>query len=382
MKYQRILNLPLLLQKKSFFLFGPRGAGKSFLIREQFANKAVIFDLLRTDLLLRLSANPHEIEAMINAADNQSYVIIDEIQKIPELLNEVHRLIEERRIKFLLTGSSARKLKRKNVNLLAGRAWQAELLPLTSYEIPKFDLIRYLHYGGLPAVYQSKEPIEELYAYVNTYLKEEIQAEALVRKLPAFMRFLQTASLTNGETLNFTSLASDTSIPAATIREYYQILEDTFIGFLVPAWQKTTKRKPVSTAKFYFFDIGVKNILAQIERIEKNSDIFGNAFEHFIALELRAFISYKRLRKTLSYWRTQQDHEVDFIIGDDIAIEVKAANKISKKHLKGLQCLAEEKICKQYYLISQDPIPRKENHIVIQSWQDFLQDLWAGKILL
>jgi predicted AAA+ superfamily ATPase len=318
---------------------------------------------------------------MIDAEGNKSCVVIDEVQKIPALLDEVHRLIEERQLKFLLTGSSARKLKTAKVNLLAGRAWQAELFPLTSQEIPKFNLEKYLRYGGLPAVYKSEEPEEELYAYVNTYLKEEIQAEALVRKLPSFLRFLQMMAVTNGEVLNFSSIANDSGVPATTIREYYQILEDTFIGFLVPAWQKSIKRKPVSTAKFYLFDIGVRNTLAQIKHIERNSELFGKAFEHFVALELRAYLSYKRIHKALSYWRTQQANEVDFIIGDDIAIEVKATNKVVDKHLKGLRCLAEEEVCKKYYLVSQDKIARKQNNIYIVPWQRFMHDLWQGDIL-
>jgi uncharacterized protein len=359
-KYHRTLNLKDLLQKKSFFLFGPRGTGKSFLIKELLSNQAAIINLLRTDLFLRLSANPNEIEAMIDVSEHKKYIVIDEIQKVPELLNEVHRLIEEKQMKFLLTGSSARKLKRDNVNLLAGRAWEACLFPLTSEEIPDFDLARYLQFGGLPAVYQSEQPNEDLYAYVNTYLKEEIQAEALTRKIPSFSRFLQTSALTSGEIINFSSVGNDTGIPTSTIREYYQILEDTFIGFLVPAWQKSMKRKSVSTAKFYYFDLGVKNTLAQIEYIEKNTELFGKNFEHFIALELRAFISYRRLHKPLSYWKTQLGHEVDFIIGDEIAIEVKSTNKVSQKHLKNLKYLAEEQICKKYFLISQDKIPRQE----------------------
>jgi uncharacterized protein len=379
--FQRLLNLESLLEKKSFFLFGPRATGKSFLIKHQLGDKALVIDLLQSELYLRLSTNPELLESMVT--DNpHRYVVIDEVQKIPILLNEVHRLIENKKIRFLLTGSSARKLRHGHVNLLAGRAWEANLFPLTSQEIPDFDLTRYLHFGGLPPIYASKFPHEELLAYVNTYLKEEIQVEALVRKIPAFSRFLQMSALTSGTMLNFASISNDAGIPATTVREYYQILEDTFIGFMVPAWQKTQKRKAVSTGKFYFFDLGVKNTLAQISQIDPRSDLYGQAFEHFIAMELRAYISYNRLHQTLSYWQTQQGHEVDFIVGDDIAIEVKTTSKVSRKHLKGLKRLAEENICNKYYLISHDKINRQEGEIKIIYWQDFLKDLWSGKIKL
>ncbi len=378
--FKRLLDLRSLLKKKSFFLFGPRATGKSFLIKHQLGNEALVIDLLRSDVFMRLSANPELLESMIDGHHNQ-YIVIDEVQKVPALLNEVHRLIENKKIRFLLTGSSARKLRHGHVNLLAGRAWEAKLFPLTSQEIPDFDLEKYLHFGGLPPVYASKFPQEELFAYVNTYLKEEIQAEALVRKIPAFSRFLQMSALTSGATLNFSSIANDTGIPVTTIREYYQILEDTFIGFMVPAWQKSQKRKAVSSGKFYYFDLGVKNTLAQISQIEPQSDLYGQAFEHFIALELRAYISYNRLHQALTYWRTQQGHEVDLLIGDSVAIEVKTTNRVSQKHLKGLTYLSEEKICEKYYLVTHDKINRQEKEIKIIYWEDFLKDLWAGKII-
>jgi uncharacterized protein len=379
--FQRLLDLKSLLEKKSFFLFGPRATGKSFLINYQLGNEALVIDLLRSDLYMRLSVNPGLLESMITDQPHH-YVVIDEVQKIPQLLNEVHRLIENKNIRFLLTGSSARKLRHGHVNLLAGRAWEANLFPLTSREIPEFDLSRYLLFGGLPPVYASEFPKEELLAYVNTYLKEEIQAEALVRKIPAFSRFLQMSALTSGTTLNFSSIASDTGIPVTTVREYYQILEDTFIGFMVPAWQKSQKRKAVSTGKFYFFDIGVRNTLAQISQIDPQSDLYGQAFEHFIALELRAYISYHRLHESLSYWQTQQGgNEVDFIIGNSVAVEVKTTNNVSKKHLKGLKYLTEEKICEKYYLISHDKINRQEGEIKMIYWKEFLQNLWDGRVI-
>lgn len=378
--YQRILNINNLLKKKSFFLFGPRATGKSFLIRQEL-HQAVIIDLLRSELYLQLSANPHELEGLIKAHQNSQIVVLDEVQRVPMLLNEVHRLIEEQGIRFHLTGSSARSLRQHHVNLLAGRAWEAHLFPLTSTEIPDFNLLRYLQYGGLPAIYSSENPQEELHAYVDTYLKEEIQAESFVRKIPSFSRFLKIAALTSGNILNFSSVANDTGIPLSTVREYYHILEDTFIGFFVPAWTKTVKRKAMSTAKFYLFDCGVKHTLANIQSLDMNSDIFGQAFEHFIALELRAYISYRRLRLGLSYWQSQQHHEVDFIVGDDVAIEVKSAQKINDKHLKNLRLFEQEKLCKKYFVISNDTINRKVENIHIIYWQDFLKQLWGDQII-
>ncbi|MDP1574778.1 MAG: DUF4143 domain-containing protein [Coxiellaceae bacterium] len=353
------------------------------MIRHTLAREDIfIIDLLRSELYLHLSARPHELESMINMHPECKIIVIDEVQRVPMLLNEVHRLIETRGLIFLLIGSSARSLRQHHVNLLAGRAWEAHLFPLTTAEIPNFQLPRYLQYGGLPAVYTSTNPAEELHAYVDTYLKEEIQAESLVRKIPNFARFLQLAAMTSGTLLNFSAVASDTGIPISTVREYYHILEDTFIGFLVPAWTKTIKRKAMSTAKFYLFDCGVKLTLAGIRTLDANSDQYGQAFEHFIVLELRAYVSYKRLHLPISYWRSQQHHEVDFIIGDDIAIEVKSTHKITEKHLKGTRLLMQEAICQKYYVISQDPINRQIDHIHIIFWKDFLTQLWEDRIIL
>lgn len=349
------------------------------MIREQLGNQALILNLLRSDLYLRLLGNPSELENIIAASPEYPIIVIDEIQRVPDLLNEVHRLIEENQIRFLLTGSSARKLRKQNINLLAGRAWQASLFPLTTNEIPDFNLERYLHFGGLPPVYLSEYPEEELIAYVNTYLLEEIQAEAQVRKIPAFSRFLQVSALCSGQLLNFSSVSNDIAIPVTTLREYYQILEDTLLGFVLPPWKQSLKRKPISTGKFYFFDLGVKNTLAGTTHLDKKSDLYGFAFEHFILLELRAYISYRRLNIPLSFWQSQSGHEVDIIIGDSIAIEIKSSTSITKKHLKGLKALAEENICSTYMLISQDTISREVDGCLHMHWSEFLKKLWEDK---
>lgn len=379
----RILQLTDLLQNKSHFLFGPRSTGKTSMIRKQLGGQAIIIDLLRTETYLLLQTKPWELENIIAAQSGGKAlpVVIDEIQKIPELLDEVHRLIEEKHIAFLLTGSSARKLKKSGVNLLAGRAWRAELMPLTTQELKTFDLEKYLLYGGLPQVITSDLPEEELDAYVHTYLKEEIQAESMIRKLQAFTKFLTTAAASSGTMLNFAKISNDVGVPATTVREYYQILEDTLIGFIVPAWTKTQKRKPISTAKFYFFDIGVCHAISGIKSLPQGSDLRGKAFEHFMAMELRAYLSYRRKKLSLSYWRSLQKHEVDLIIGDDIAIEIKCTDNAQNKHLKGLRVLKEEGICQKYYLVCFDNNHRVNDGIEIIHWQKFIELLWADKLI-
>lgn len=380
MEIDRELQLAPLLAMKSFFLFGPRSTGKTTLIRRQLSEKAFIIDLLDSRYFLRLSGDPHELESLI-AANPADIIVIDEIQRIPDLLNEIHRLIETHKHTFLLTGSSARKLRRGKANLLAGRVWTAGMFPLIHREIPDFDLNRYLRYGGLPAVYLSEHPEEELDAYVNTYLKEEILAEGLIRRLPPFSRFLKTMALANGEMINFTKLANDAQVPPSTVTEYVGLLEDTLIGFLLPAWIESKKRKAIKTGKFYFFDPGVTHMLAGTETLDRNSNLYGKSFEQFIGMELRAYLSYRRKKFPLTYWRSKSGHEVDFLIGTRTAIAVKAAKKISKNDLKGLRYLKEEEVFQNLLLVSQDPISIRIDGILCIPWQRFLSDLWKDRFL-
>jgi predicted AAA+ superfamily ATPase len=380
MEINRYLQLAPLLGMKSFFLFGPRATGKTTLIRQQLSEKATIIDLLDSRYFLRLSSAPHELEPIITAAP-ADIIVIDEIQRIPELLNEIHRLIESRNLTFLLTGSSARKLRRGKANLLAGRVWSAGMFPLIYREITDFNLERYLHYGGLPAVYLSEYPEEELDAYVNTYLKEEILAEGLIRRLPPFSRFLKTIALANGEMINFTKLANDCQVPPSTATEYVALLEDTLVGFLLPAWTESKKRKAIRTGKFYFFDPGITHILAGTEALDRNSNLYGKSFEQFICMELRAYLSYKRKKLSLTYWRSKNGHEVDFLLGTRTAIEVKATKKISRNDSKGLKYLKEEGVFKNFILVSQDPVSSLTDGILTIPWQRFLSDLWEDKFL-
>ena len=379
----RLLNLSELLTKKSFFLFGPRSTGKSLLIKKQLEDRALILNLLRNDLYLRLKENPSSLEAML-PSDNAVYVVIDEVQRIPELLNEVHRLIEEKNYRFLLTGSSARKLLKSDANLLAGRARKANLFPFTYQELAhenQFSLKKYLLHGGLPQVYLSEEPHEELMAYIDTYLQDEIQREALVRNVSSFTRFFSMCASTSGQIINFTAIASSCSVPYSTVREYYQILEDTLIGFMLPAWTGSLRKKTIKSAKFYLFDVGVSNYLNGIKEIPQKSTLFGHAFEHFIMVEVRSFISYSRKNYSMAYWRTSDGAEVDLILNDEIAIEIKATEKITDKHCSGLRSIMQHKACKKYLLISQDKFTtRLKDDIQPYYWEDFLKALWQDAL--
>lgn len=360
------------------FLFGPRATGKSTLIKQQLP-EARVYDLLDAEVFRRLLQRPKLIEE--ETIDPQQIVVIDEIQKLPMLLDEVHRLIEKRQLRFLLTGSSARKLRRGGANLLAGRAWEARLFPLTSCEIPDFDLPRYLNTSGLPAIYNNPDSGEELAAYVGTYLAEEIQAEAVTKNLAAFSEFLSLSALSNGHEINFESMASDCGVSPSTLKSYFQVLDETLIGFLLPGYTKTKKRKAISRAKHYYFDIGVVNNLCRRGVINEKSELFGNALEHFLILEVRAYLGYRRSNQELHYWRSTSKFEVDLIVGG-IAIEIKATSMVQEKHLKGLRALKEEGLMHRFICVSSDDQTRKTSDgIEIMPWRKFLADLWNGHII-
>lgn len=375
--FPRTLQLADLLAKKSFFLFGPRASGKSYLIRQQLPG-AKVYDLLDSDVLGRLARRTKLIGE--EAEDDGRIIVIDEVQKLPVILDEVHRLIETRGLRFLLTGSSARKLKHGAANLLAGRAWQAALFPLTSREIPKFDLFTYLNRGGLPAVYPSKDYREDLQSYANLYLREEIMAESLVRRIDQFARFLDVAALQSGEELHYQGLSSDSGVPVRTLQGYIQILEDTLIGFLVPPFGATKKRKAITRPKFFLFDIGVTATLTARGEVRPKSELLGRAFEHFMFLELRAYLAYRRRDERLQYWRSTSGFEVDCVIGDKLAIEFKSAELVSERDLKGLRALAEEGVVKNFAIVSLDPTYRVMDGTKVYPWQHFLDELWADRI--
>ncbi len=381
--YPRLLNPAEESRRKSIYLFGARQTGKSTLLRATLP-EALCFDLLLSELFLDLSRRPQLLRERVlsqkeRITASNTPVLIDEIQKLPVLLDEVHHLIETHGIRFVLTGSSPRKLKRGGVNLLGGRARTRHLFPLVSAEVSDFDLLRALNFGTIPSIYLSDDPIDDLKAYCGDYLQQEIQAEGLVRNIGVFSRFLETAALSNGELINFESLAGDSAVTAQTIREYFTILEDTLIGFMLPPFRKVVHRKAVGKAKFYFFDVGVANILAQRLEIRERSELFGRAFEHFIYGELRAYREYRKDSRPLSFWRDYRGHEVDFILGDSLALEVKSTNLVTGKHTRGLRMLTEEAPFRHKVIVSLDAAPRKIGDIDVLPWSEFLARLWNGE---
>lgn len=380
-KFKRILDLPKLTASSSSFLLGARGTGKSFLIRETLKDKAFVIDLLKTNIFLRLSEDPSLIEEMIDES-HKNLIVIDEVQKLPILLNEVQRLIEEKEYRFLLTGSSARKLKRGRANLLAGRARISHLYPLVSEEFPTFDLKSFLLWGGLPEVQRKSDKREYLNSYIDTYIKEEILAEQIARNLPHFSRFLKTAALCSGELINFSKVANDAQLSPSTVKNYFEILQDTMIGYLLEPWIQSKKRKAIQTAKFYLFDVGIRNRLLNFNEIPNDTDIFGKSFEHFIFMELKAWQEYSKSDLPLYFWRSINHHEVDFILGDKIAIEVKSKKKIQHKDAKNILALREENYFKKFILVSQDPINREHEGITYLFWKDFLSKLWTNSLII
>jgi uncharacterized protein len=375
---KRYLKLHSILTKKSTFLFGPRQTGKTELIRQQFADHKY-YNLLDRGLYLRLQTDPTLIRKELT--DQDKIIVIDEIQKIPELLDEVHLMIEEKKINFLLTGSSARALKSKGVNLLGGRARERHLHPFIKLELEdQFDLIKALDAGLIPSIYFSDSPYEDLESYCGQYLKEEIAGEAKVRNIGAFSRFLEVAGFCNGQMINYSQIANDAQVPVSTTREYFQILYDTFLATEVMAYNQTVKRKPITTSKFYFFDIGVARFLQKRRGLQPKSPEYGEAFEHYIFHELSAFCSYHQ-KKPLRYWRSTSQFEVDFILEDRIAIEVKAKEVITARDLKGLKVLREEGLIQNFILVSNVQSNYEEDGIRILNWKTFLENLWSGKIL-
>jgi len=371
-----MLNLKSLLKKNNYFLFGPRATGKSSLIKLQFP-EALIFDLLDADVYEVLIRRPKLISEQVK---KNQLVVIDEIQKLPSLLDEVHRLIESKKIQFLLTGSSARKLKRDGANMLGGRARELQLFPLVYTEIKDFDLIKYLNYGGLPIVYQSDDPIEDLQAYVRIYLSEEIKKEAAVRNYERFVRFLETMALSNGQEINYAKLSSDSGVPARTIEGHIEVLKDTLLGYELLPYQKTIKRKATTKSKFYFFDTGVANFLAERLPMKEGHVEMGWSFEQFIIQEVRAYLSYFRKREKLSYWQSKP-YEVDLLIGDEVAIEIKFSKHIKDEYFDGLIALKQEKIFKKFFLVGRFATEGVNEEIHFLNYTHFLNQLWLGEII-
>jgi predicted AAA+ superfamily ATPase len=368
-------------EKESAFLWGARQTGKSTLLKMIYPD-ALYFDLLLANEFNRFLSNPSLLRETVEADNSSSPVIIDEIQRLPSLLNEIQWLIVNRKRQFVLSGSSPRKIVRSGGNLLGGRAIRYELYPLIYKEIPDFELIRALNNGLLPRMYLSERPARLLSAYIGSYLRDEIMAEAKIRNIASFSRFLELAAFSNGEIVNYTNIAAECGVSGPTVKEYFQILEDTMTGRFLPSYQKKPKRRVILSPKFYYFDVGIANHLLKRGTIVPGSEAFGKAFEHFIYHEIYSHSHYSDLNYTVNYWRTASQTEVDFILGDhETAVEVKSTDMANPRHLRGLNSFAEEYKVKRLILVSNDPYPRKAGKIDILPWRMFLDKLWAGEVI-
>lgn len=381
--YKRFIDLDATIKKKSILLLGPRQTGKSTLARS-LDEGVQYFDLSETDTYRELSAHPELLRQRLS--DRTQTVVIDEAQRLTELFDEVQVLLDRNKnLRFLLTGSSARKLRRTGVNLLPGRIWRRHLFPLVSAELGEARIDTRVSRGSLPGIIDSQDFKAELKNYVGLYLEEEIRAEGLTRNVGNFNRFLTTAALGNAEQVNYSNIANDIGLPLNTVKAYFHILYDTLIGYELPPYRKTITRKAVATPKFYFFDIGVVNELLGRFQIERHGDLFGKAFEHLVFTELKAALEYFDSDRPLCYWRSLSKLEVDFLLGDDIAIEVKGKGIVTAKDERSLSALAEELHLKRRIIVCLEPHRRRSdagNEIIPA--EEFLAELWgrSGRGLL
>lgn len=380
-----MITLP---KKHSFFLFGPRQTGKSTLLKSVFGpEETLYYDLLRSEEYRRFTREPSLFREEVRARDNRkTHVIVDEIQRVPELLNEIHSLIEGERPPFFgLSGSSARKLKRAHANLLAGRAWNYQIFPLTHQELGNlFSLEKALNIGTLPSVYLNstrEEARKTLTTYVETYLKEEIEQEALVRNLGGFLRFLPMAGDENGRIINYSNISREIGVSYNTVKEYFKILEDTLIGFMLWPYAKSARKRLTKHPKFYFFDVGVQRAMTRKISIdlEKKTSDYGRVFEHFMIAEIMRLSFYKERDYRFSFYQSAHHAEVDLIVetpkGKTFAIEIKATEVPDLAVLKGLRSFSE--ICPKadFYCVSLAPRARKTGGISILPWQDIFEVL-------
>lgn len=382
--YARELGLEL-PAGQSAFLWGPRKVGKSTLLAQRFPDSAR-FDLLDTRALLQFVREPWTFAERVLAlpdSQRQRPIIVDEVQKVPAILDEIHRLIETAGLSFVLCGSSARKLKRGGGNLLGGRAWRFHLHPLGWRELPDFDLLRALNRGLVPAHYDSAGHRRALRGYVNDYLKEEVFDEGLTRNAAAFSRFFDALGFSHGEILNFSSIARDCGVESKTVREYFRILEDTLLGYMVEPFARRRSRAVITRApKFYLFDVGVAGHLTGRRIEQQRGADFGGALEHFILMELLAYRSYSEADFPIRYWRTKSGLEVDFVLGSSgqAAIEVKGA-RVRREDLKGMRAYAQEHRPSTAAVVCCEPAARRADSIDVLPWEEFLDRLWRGDLL-
>ena len=371
------------IREDSMFLWGPRQTGKSTLLKQLFPD-APYYDLLKSEVYALYKMKPSRLRDECMMMEEGEIVIIDEVQKIPELLDEVHWLMVNRGIHFILCGSSARKLKRSGANLLGGRAIRKTLHPLVSAEIPDFDIDKAVNVGMLPRHYLASSPAKRIQAYVGDYLQQEVIAEALVRNLDSFTRFMEVAAISDGEMVNYTKIASECGVSSKTVKEYFVILQETLLGYMLPAYTKTVKRRVQVAPKFYYFDVGITNYLLHRDPLRRGTAEYGHAFEHLIVQEVMAYMDYSESMKGLSFWHTQNNaYEVDLVVGNaEVALEIKSSNNVTTSHLKGLKAFGEEHPDCKLIVVSLEERPRMMNGVEIWPAQTFLKRLWEGKVVM
>ena len=380
----RLLNVEL-PAGQSAFLWGPRKTGKSAYLKKTFP-ESLVFDFLKTDLMLSLAKRPSLLRERILAKGFEVLshpIILDEVQKVPQVLDEVHWLIENRGLRFILCGSSARKLKRGQANLLGGRAWRYEMFPLVTAEIKDVNLLKALNNGMIPVHYLQASARRSLRAYVSDYLKEEVFDEGLTRNIPAFSRFFDALGYSHGELTNYSNIARDCGVDSKTVKEYYQILIDTLLGHLVEPFKKRQSRRTITKApKFYLFDVGVAGAITNRHIEEERGELFGRAFEHFIFTEIAAHASYREIEYNINFWRTKSGLEVDFILGGgEIAVEVKGKSRIDSRDLRSLLAFCDEYSPRQAVVVCNEREERLVGRIRIMPWRNFLKELWANQII-
>ena len=377
-------------KSNSFFLFGPRGAGKTTLILDQFSSeKAVYVDLLEIDLMDQLLMDPSRFKQIIDSPENyHKSVIVDEVQKFPRILDVVHSQIQSRKRQFILTGSSSRRLKQQSSNLLAGRAWVYNLYPLSALELGEsFNLKKALEVGGLPEAYIQEDQVsshEYLKAYASTYLQKEIQQEQWVRKLDPFRRFLAIAAQMNGKVVNRSKIAKEAGVDDTTVANYFEILEDTLLGFYLPAYHKSARKSQTLSPKFYFIDPGIKRALDRTLTVDLLPQTFawGDAFEHWVILEIVKNVSYSRLDWTFSFIRTKDNVEIDLVIErpgtSALFIEIKSKKMVDESDAKSLETLGRDTDpSAEKWLLSLDPLDRFLGKTRALHWQKAITELFG-----
>ncbi len=381
---KRLLNIEL-PAGQSAFLWGARKTGKTTYLRSAFPH-SLVYDFLKTDVFFEFTKRPSLLREQLLAKDPkylQEPIILDEVQKVPQILDEVHWLIENKGFRFILCGSSARKFKRGQANLLGGRAWRYEMFPLVTAELQNPELLKILNRGLIPSHYLQNQYRKSIDAYLKDYLKEEVFSEGLTRNIPAFSRFFEAMGYSHGELTNYSNIARDCGVDYKTVKEYYQILVDTLLGKMILPFKKRQHRQIISKApKFYLFDVGIAGALIHRSLPVEKGELFGKALEHFIFMELVAHSALRELHYEINFWRTNLGMEIDFVLGDgEIAIEVKGTNRIENRDLRAMFAFIEDYSPKKTFVICNEREPRVFRNITILPWNIFLEQLWAGQII-